>query len=193
MVSPCIEACDWLRPSLAQSLIVHDDVIKWKHFPRSWPYMGEFTGHRWIPLIEASDAELWSFLWSAPEQIVEQTIETPMIWEVIALIMTSLYWKPEFQWRRIDVVCCTSIVTLQPWASYQIRNIAGCAYSKNAGNVTPIPTPTPPPQVSDPDMHHGTCRDACRDRLQRFPLNSVAGKTFPTFPAHAQPAVLHIW
>ena len=28
---------------------------------------GEFTGHRWIPLTKASDAELWYFLWSAPE------------------------------------------------------------------------------------------------------------------------------
>ena len=27
----------------------------------------------------------------------------------------------------------------------------------------------------------------------RFPLESVAGKTFPTFPAHAQPAILRIW
>ena len=26
----------------------------------------EFTGHRWIPLTKASDAELWGFLWSAP-------------------------------------------------------------------------------------------------------------------------------
>ena len=28
---------------------------------------GEFTGHRWIPHTKASDAELWCFLWSAPE------------------------------------------------------------------------------------------------------------------------------
>ena len=27
---------------------------------------GEFTGHRWIPLTKAGDAELWCFLWSAP-------------------------------------------------------------------------------------------------------------------------------
>ena len=27
----------------------------------------DFTGHRWIPLTKASDAELWCFLWSAPE------------------------------------------------------------------------------------------------------------------------------
>ena len=29
------------------------------------PLSGEFTGHRWIPLAKASDAELWCFLWSA--------------------------------------------------------------------------------------------------------------------------------
>ena len=23
---------------------IHDDVIKWKHFPRNWPLSGEFTG-----------------------------------------------------------------------------------------------------------------------------------------------------
>ena len=40
---------------------------------------GENNGHRWIPLKKASDAELWCFLWSAPEQRVEQTIETSVI------------------------------------------------------------------------------------------------------------------
>ena len=33
-----------------------------------------------------------------------------------------------------------------------------------------------------------TCRDACRD-----PQPAVAGKTFPAFPAHAQPAIVCIW
>ena len=28
---------------------------------------GEFTGHRWISRTKGSDAELWCFLWSAPE------------------------------------------------------------------------------------------------------------------------------
>ena len=36
----------------------HDDVIKWKHFPRYCPLCGEFTGPRWIPRTKASDAEL---------------------------------------------------------------------------------------------------------------------------------------
>ena len=33
------------------------------------PLWAEFTSHWWIPLTKASDAELWCFLWSAPEQI----------------------------------------------------------------------------------------------------------------------------
>ena len=36
-------------------------------FPRYWPCKREFTGPRWISLTKASDAELWRFLWSAPE------------------------------------------------------------------------------------------------------------------------------
>ena len=39
---------------------------------------------------KASDAELWSFLWSAPDQTVEQAMATPVIWDAIALIMTSM-------------------------------------------------------------------------------------------------------
>ena len=57
-----------------------DDVIKWKYFPRYWPFV------KGIPLTKASDAELWCCSWSVPEQTVEQKIETPMI----MLIMTSI-------------------------------------------------------------------------------------------------------
>ena len=41
--------------------------MEWKHFPR-YHLWEEFTGHRWIPLTKASEAKLWRFLWSAPEQ-----------------------------------------------------------------------------------------------------------------------------
>ena len=38
----------------------HHDVIKWKHFPRHWPFVtGEFPSQRPVTL--------WGFLWSAPE------------------------------------------------------------------------------------------------------------------------------
>ena len=51
---------------------------------------GEFAGYRWILRTIASDAELWCFLWSAPEETAKQTIETVVIWDAISLIMTSL-------------------------------------------------------------------------------------------------------
>ena len=35
------------------------------------PLWGESTGPRWIPLTKASDAKLWCFIWSAPEQTFE--------------------------------------------------------------------------------------------------------------------------
>ena len=46
---------------------------------------------------------------------------------------------------------------LMPWASYQIRKIAGCACARNAGNVFPRRRFQRKPLVSDPVMHHGTC------------------------------------
>ena len=45
----------------------HDDVIKWKHFPRNWPFVRGIHRSRWIPRTKASEAELWCFLWSASE------------------------------------------------------------------------------------------------------------------------------
>ena len=56
---------------LVERFVRNDEVIKWKNFPRYWPLWGEFTGPGWIPLIKASDMELWCFLWSVPEQTIE--------------------------------------------------------------------------------------------------------------------------
>ena len=53
----------------------HEDVVKWKYFPRYWPFVRESTGLRWIPITKVSVAELWCFLWSAPKRTVEQTID----------------------------------------------------------------------------------------------------------------------
>ena len=50
------EACD------------NDDVIKWKHFPRDWPLVRRiYRPPVNSTITQASDAELWCFLWSVPE------------------------------------------------------------------------------------------------------------------------------
>ena len=57
------------EPNDRLSVGTHDDVIKWKHFPRYWPFVRGIhrSGPRWIPRTKASDAELSCFRWSAPE------------------------------------------------------------------------------------------------------------------------------
>ena len=40
----------------------HDDVIKWKHFPRYWPCVRDIQWWPVVPLAKASDAEFWCFL-----------------------------------------------------------------------------------------------------------------------------------
>ena len=79
-----------------------------------------------------------------------------------------------------------------PWASCQIRKIAGAHAPGMPGTFSP------PLRVSDPDMHHGTC-------VMHVPwcmlgsLNSSfrwswrQGNTFPAFLAHAQPTIVGIW
>ena len=66
----------------------------WRHqmdiFRVTGPLCGEFIGDRWIPLTKASDAGLWYFLGSAPGQTVEYIIDTPVIWDAMPLILTSL-------------------------------------------------------------------------------------------------------
>ena len=60
----------WVHGKLTtlRKFITHDDVIKWKHFPRYWPFVREIHRSRWIPHIKASDAELWCFLYLCPNK-----------------------------------------------------------------------------------------------------------------------------
>ena len=69
---------------VSRFVVVCDGVIKWTHFRVTGLLWEESNGHRWIPLAKASDTE-----WSALRQTVEITIETPVIRDVIVLIMTS--------------------------------------------------------------------------------------------------------
>ena len=75
-----------------------------------------------------------------------------------------------------DVLCCAML-----WASCQIRKIAVAHAPGMPGTFSP------PPRVSDPDMHHGTCVTHvpwCMPGLLTsiFLLKSVAGENVPGIP-----------
>ena len=62
----CNDVSHWLGANLDSVLYYfvaaisrHDDVTKWKHFPRYWPFVRGI--HRWIPRTKASDTELCCF------------------------------------------------------------------------------------------------------------------------------------
>ena len=95
LLSPLSPQTDYCSPDIVTLLSCFHQLFFMMTSPNGYifrvtgPLWGESTGHRWIPLTKASDAEIWCLLWSAPEQTVEQRIGTSLIWDAIALIMTS--------------------------------------------------------------------------------------------------------
>ena len=73
---------------------------------------GEFTSHRWLPQIKASDPELRCFVWSMPEQTVEYTIETLVVWDAMAYSHAQVYYSSvasAFKLNRLFLL--TTIIT----------------------------------------------------------------------------------
>ena len=79
-----------------------------------------------------------------------------------------------------------------PWASYQLRKIAGCASAGNAGNVFPRRRFQRKPQVNDPGMHHGTCMTHVPWCMSGS-LTCGDGENVPGIPGACTPAILRIW
>ena len=102
--------------------------------------LGEFTGNPWIPLTKTSGAELWYFLWSAPAQTVEQTIETPMIWEAIALKLWGhrgvSYGDLGVFTDRLCLHMLTKMILCQQYSRHYFRT--KYCFSKFQCNVLPI-------------------------------------------------------
>ena len=80
-------------------MLIHETCSWWRHQLE--------TSSALLALWEASDAELWCFLWSAPEQTAEQTIETPVIWD--ARQLKSVDRASDSQWRHWMQVSGTRI------------------------------------------------------------------------------------
>ena len=52
-------------PNIRLSRPHHDNVVKWKYFPRYWPLCRELLVNS---LTRASDTEIWCFLWSLSDK-----------------------------------------------------------------------------------------------------------------------------
>ena len=91
---------------------------------------------------------------------------------------------------------CECVITMAahnaPWASNQIRKIAGCACAGNAGNVFPCRRFQGNPLVSDPGMHHGTCVTHVPWCMSGS-LTCGDGENIPGIPGACAPAILSIW
>ena len=79
-----------------------------------------------------------------------------------------------------------------PWASYQIRKIAGCACAGNAGNVFPRRRFQRKSLVNDPGMHHGTCVTHVPWCMSGS-FTCGDGENVAGIPGACAPAILRIW
>ena len=139
---------------------------------RPWPWCQ-------IPwrFIQRSDGLLY---WSFNTHLTS----TARILEITSAILNDVIWSRQAIWNR----------QWQKWlsgqcASYQIREIAGYTCAGNAGNVFPATDFKGNRYLASPAcITTRASRDACRGREP-----AVAGKTFSSFLAHAQPAILRIW
>ena len=71
-------------------VIKYDDVIKWKHCPRYWLFV---RGIHRAPVYSFQRPVTRSFDISFDQRLkkkVEETTQTPVIWDAIELIMASL-------------------------------------------------------------------------------------------------------
>ena len=65
-------------------------------------------------------------------------------------ILESTFWMVSLTISTDDLVTVTATGKVSAWASCQIRKVAGAHAPGMPGTFSPSP------QVSDPDMHHGT-------------------------------------
>ena len=112
------------------------------------------------------------------------------------MILTYLSYKAfecltYLKWSK-GVLTMLMTTSPWPWASYQIRKIAGCACAGNAGNVFPRRRFQRKPLVSDSGMHHGTCVTHVPWCMSGS-LTCGDGENVPGIPGACAPTILRIW
>ena len=132
------------------SIPVHDDVIKWKHFPRNWPFVREI--HRspvncphkgqWRGALMFSLIYAWINDWVNNREAGDLRRQHGHYDVIVMWISTRMMSCST--WRRF---CCPVDVQRSG--------------RKHMDLLPRMPgTFSAPPRVSDPGIHHGTCAAA---------------------------------
>ena len=129
---------------------------------------------------------LWARKWNLAT-ILLAVMACTKLWPYLVAILHEEYCTRNKYEGQGQVITSHSICALTRSVKLRVAHAPGM----------PV-TFSPPSWVSNLDTHHGTrvthvpwCMPG--SLTSGFLWSLVAGKTFPAFPAHAQPAILRIW
>ena len=146
-------------------------------FPVTGPLWGESTGHRWIPLTKVSDAELWCFLWFAPEPTVWNNRGAGDFWchraqyDVTVMLLAECRistservtpWPPPTKWWIFNS-------NFKFWTfNFNFKCLFDTKHSRiETGNIRQITSPVKiwedPPQIATKRKWPPSCRKFCVD------------------------------
>ena len=142
----------------------------------------------WIRTWQAPPWPLWKQAWESTILNPHRTQSSSHLSRLITVVVTS--------WRALGSSLPGnggfSTRTVCPMGLLPDTQNWGCACAGYAGNVFPA---TAVLRSRHTSRHVRDARAVMHAGVANywFTLKSMAGKTFPAFPAHAQPAILRIW
>ena len=179
---------------------VHDDFIKWKRFPRNWPFVRGI--HR--PPVNSPHKGQWrgALMFSLICVWINGWVNTRTAGDfrryrahhdVIVMLCWSCCLFQCHIWHVMDDSDMSGIYTCSsngPLARYVILLV---------GHAPGMPGTFSPATAGYRSRHASRHVHQARAVMHagianwQFPLRAVVEKTLPAFPAHAQPTVLRIW
>ena len=106
----------------------HDEVIKWKHFPRNWPFV---RGIHWSPVNSPYKGQ-WrgALMFSLINVWINGRVNNRKagIWDAILPIMTSLYENVPSDWplslhEDYSVVSRTTFLATVQWLNKKLQQV----------------------------------------------------------------------
>ena len=151
-------------------MTLYDDVTNGNIFRVTGPLCGEFTGDRWIPLTNASDAELWclnlicalTYVWvntrdagdlrhyGAHYDVTVMTRMAGILGDFMALQLNWLFWFSAEKktslgkdWHPACLKCKKCSKTLNPGGHAEVKSMMD-SWHANASTLPALCTGNPP-------------------------------------------------